>query len=265
MKALRRLLVIIPLAIVVFLIAVVVVVGLFAERAVKLGIEKGGSAALPVDVNVGDVHLSIMSGKLALSDLMIKNPKGYKHANLLELKSGSVQVDVRSLLSDVVNIKEIKLDGAVVVLEQKDLLHNNVKDVITALPKGSEDEAPTEGKKLHIDELVISNTTVKVKLLPLPGKVDTIPIELATIKMSNLGSDNKLSTPKLVSRILSAIARGIAEQGAGILPDDLVGGLSAELGKTLDVGKKMIEGAGDIGKEIESGLKGILKLNKKEE
>jgi len=269
-----------------------------------MGIEKGGSAVLPVAVKVGDVDLSILGGKLALHDLIIENPEGYKHENLLELESGSVGVNIRSLLSDTVKIKQIKLDGAVVVLEQKDLLRNNIKDIIKALPKEEEGEAPpegepvVEGKKLHIDELIISNTTVKVKLLPLPGKIDTIPLKLGTIKMTDLGSDNKLDTAKLIRKILSALFQGIAEQGKGILPDDLVNGLSGALGKTFEAGKeiikegaeagkkllegagdaskkilkgageggkKLIEGAGDVGKKFGDGIKGILPGKKKED
>ncbi|MBN2138749.1 MAG: AsmA family protein [Sedimentisphaerales bacterium] len=304
-KALRKLLIVIPVVIIVLLVMLLVAVGLFADHAVKIGIEKGGAAALPVPVKVGGANLSILSGDLALSNLRIGNPEGYKHENLLELKNGSVGVNVRSLLSDTIEIRQIKLDGAVVVLEQKDLLHNNIKDILKALPKDDEaDKTPTEtqpeekSKNLHIDELVISNTTVKVKLLPLPGKADTIPLKLATIRMTDLGSDKKMSTAKLIGTILSAIFRGIAEQGTGILPDDLIGGLKETMGKTLDAGKeiikeatglgqkilegggdttkkvldnagdagkKILEGAGDTGKGITEGLKGILGPKKKEE
>jgi len=267
MKILRRLFITIPLIIVILLIAAVVLVGLFADRAVKMGIEKGGSAALPVAVKVGDADMSILGGKLALHDLIIENPEGYKHENLLELKSGSVGVNIRSLLSDTVEINNITLDGAVVVLEQKDLLRNNIKDILKALPKEEQGE-PVEGKKLHIDELIISNTTVKVELPPLPGKVasiPTIPLELGTITMTDLGGDNKLDTAKLVRKILSALFQGIAEQGKGVLPDELMDGISGELNELIDESKgilkegakKILEGTGDMGKEIGEGLKGL--------
>jgi len=289
MKILRKLFIIVPLIIVILLVGAVVLVGLFADRAVKLEIEKSGSAALPVAVKLGDADLSILGGRLALRDLIIENPQGYKYENLLELKSGSVEVNIRSLLSDTVKINNITLDGAVVVLEQKDLLRNNVKDILKALPKEEEGEAQpqAEGKKLHIDELIITNTTVKVKLLPLPGKADTIPLKLGPIKMTDLGSDNKLNTAKLIAIVLSAIFHGIAEQGKGILPDDLVDGLSGALGKTFEVGreiiiesadvgkkvledagdasKKLLEGAGDAGKKLGEGLKGLLPGKKKDE
>jgi len=277
MKILRRLFVTIPLIIVILLVGAVVLVRLFGDRAVKLGIEKGGSAALPVAVKVGDADLSILGGKLALHDLKVENPQGYKNENLLELETGSVGVNIRSLLSDTVKIDHITLDGAVVVLEQKDLLRNNIKDIINALPKEQEGAPGTEGKKLHIDELTISNTTVKVKLLPLPGKVDTIPLKLGTIKMTDLGSDNKLGTAKLIGIVLSAIFSGIAEQGKGILPDDLLNGISGALGETFEAGKKVLEDAadtgkklledavGDTGKKLGEGLQGLLPGKKKNE
>jgi hypothetical protein len=286
MKIVRKLLITIPLVIIVVVVAIVLAVDRFGGRAVKFGIEKAGTKTLQVGVKVEDVDLSIMGGRLALYNLVVKNPEGYEHRELLELKSGSVKVDVRSLMSDTVKINQITLDGAEVVLEQKGL-RNNIQDVVKAIPKGPEDEAAAEGKKLHIDELVISNTTVKVKLLPVPGRMDTIPLKLATIRMTNLGSDNKLNTAGLIGKILSAIARGIAEQGAGILPDDMIKGLSGGLGETLqagmeiikertdvmkkvlegagDPGKKILEGAGDVGKGIGDGIKGLIPGKKKEE
>jgi len=298
MKKLRKILVTIPAAFLVLVIVGGVLVGLFADRAVKVGIEKGGSAALPVAVKVGRADLSIPGGKLALHDLSVDNPEGYKYEHLLELKKGLVAVNIGSLMSDTVKIKQITLDGAVIVLEQKGLLQNNIKDIIKAMPKAPQTADEVEGKKLRIDELVISNTTVKVKLLPVPGKVDTIPLELSTIRMTNLGGDDKLSTPVLVGKILSAIFSGIASQGKGILPDNLVNDLSGVLGKTLDLGKdvmkegaeagkkllegagdaskkilegagdggkKLIEGAGDVGKGIGEGIKGLLPGKKKKE
>jgi len=271
MKIFRKLFIAIPLIIVILLIAAVVLVGLFADRAVKMGIEKGGSAALPVGVKVGSVDVSILGGKLALHNLAVENPQGYKHENLLELKDGSVGVSLKSLMGDTVNIKHIKLDGMVVVLEQKDLLHNNIKDILKALPKEEEvEKAPdAEGKKLHIDELVIENTTVNLKLLPIPGKDDTLPLKLGTIRMTDLGGDNKLDTAKLVRIILKALFEGIAEQGKGKLPDDLMKGITGELDELLDESKailkegtKILEGAGEAGKKLGEELKGLFPKKK---
>ena len=275
-KALKNLRIIL-LVILILVVAVVVVIGLFANRAVKIGIETAATKTLNVGVTIDDVDLSIMRGKLALQNLLIDNPPGYEHDKLLELKDAKIAVDIKSLLSDVVHIREIKLDGADVVLEQRGISGNNLQDIIKAIPSGpkAEGEPRATGKKLHIDNLELSNVTVKVKLLPVPGKADTVTLKLSPIRMTNLGSDDKLDTAALSGKILLAIATGVAEQGVGVLPKEMVDTMKSTLGKTVDVSKRVIEGGEDIGKDlikgtedvgrgITEGLKGLLKPKKEE-
>jgi len=275
-------------------VVILVVVGLFANSALRIAVETAGTKALNVGVSVGEVDLSILRGKLGFEDLMINNPPGYEHDRLLELSQANVTVDARSLLSDVVNIKDIKLDGAKVVLEQRGISGNNLQDIIKQLPvKKSETSGPS-GKKLHIDSLEITNTQVNIKLLPVPGKIDTIPLKLGTIKMTDLGNDNDLDTAALIRTILLAIAGGIAQQGADILPEEMIGSLVSELknvgalpGVLVDTGTKILEAGTDIGKGateagkdagtevikgiedagkgVTEGLKGLLKSKEKED
>ncbi len=257
LKALR----VILLVIIILIAVIVVAVNLFADYAVRVGIETAATKTLNVAVSVSNVDLSIMGGKLALQNLLISNPPGYQHDKLLELKNAEIEVKVKSLLSDVVKIREIKLDGVDVVLEQRGISGNNLQDIIKTISGGpkDKDKPETSGKKLHIDNLEISNVTVKVKLLPVPGKADTITLKLSPIKMTNLGGDNKLDTAALSGKILLAIANGVAEQGVGVLPKDMVDTITSTLGKTIDLSKGIIEGTEDIGKEITEGLKGLLK------
>jgi hypothetical protein len=203
-------------------------------------------------------------------------------------------VDTRSLLSDVVNIKDISLDGVNVVLEQRGISGNNLQDIMKELPARDEQMSEPAGKKLHIDSLEITNAKANVKLLPVPGKADTVTINLAPIKMTDLGGENDLDTVALSRTVLLAIAQGIAEQGAGLLPDEMLGSLASELkkfgalpgflvekgGKVLDAGKdvgkgaaetgksvgeEVIKGVEDVGKGITEGLKGPLKPKKEED
>jgi len=273
LKALR----VIVLAILILIILAVVAVNLFAEHAVRVGIQTAATKTLNVGVSVSNVDLSIIGGKLALQNLLISNPPGYQHDKLLELKNAKIEVDVKSLLSDVVNIKEIKLDGVNVVLEQRGVSGSNLQDVIKAISGGpkDKDKSETSGKKLHIDVLEISDVTVQLKLLPVPGIADTVPLKLSPIRMTNLGYDNKLDTAALSGRILLAIANGVAKQGVGVLPKDIVDTITSTLGKTIDlskgiieskegIGKEIITSTEDIGKGITEGLKGLLKTKKEE-
>jgi hypothetical protein len=268
--------------VIVLVIVVVVLVHIFGNQALKTGIEKAATKTLNVGVSVADVDLSIAGGKVGLQNLIINNPPGYQHDRLLELKSAKIEVDVWSLLSDTVKIKEIKLDGANVVLEQKGL-SNNIKDVMKSIPAKDKQPAEPSVKKLHIDNLEITNTMVKVKLLPIPGKADTLTLKLAPIKMTDLGGDNKLNTAALSSKILLAITEGIAKQGTGLLPKEMIDSLASELkrvgdltgaligqgGEILetgkDAGKGALEAGKDAGETATGALKGLLKPKEKEE
>jgi len=270
------------------LIVAVIAIHLFADNAVKLAVESAGTRALNVGVSVSDVSLSILGGKLGLQNLVINNPPGYKHKRLLELSDAKIAVQTGSLLTDIVNIKDIRLDGVNVVLEQRGVTSNNLQDIMKSLPAKEKEPAEPGGKKLHIDNLEITNAQVKVKLLPIPGKADTLTLKLAPIKMTDLGGENDIDTAALARKVLLAIAGGIAEQGAGILPKEMLGSLASQLnklgalpaafldkggklleagkdvGKTTveagkDVGGKIIKGAGDARKGITNGLKGLFK------
>jgi len=268
---------IVAVVVVVLIIAVVVLVNVFADRAVKMGIETVGSSTLGVGVRVDRTNLKIFGGSLEFSGLVIDNPPQYQNRKFLQLADARVAVDVRSLLTDEVNIRQIKLDGVTLVLEQKGVTGNNLQDILKNLPKSEEKSAEAEpsGKKLHIDELEISNVTVKVKLLPIPGRADTIPLKLKPIKMTDLGSDNKLDTAALIGKILVALAAGVAEQGVGVIPDEILnplkdqlGNLGALLGAGLEGGTKLLKGGADIGKDIGKGITegigGLFKPKKKE-
>ncbi len=294
MKKPLKILYFVFIVLLVLVVAAVVIISLFADSALKVAIESAGTKALNVGVSVDKVNLSILGGKLGFQNLIINNPPGYQHDKLLELNKADIKVNTKSLLSDTVNINEIKLDGIKVVFEQRGISGNNLQDIIKELPEKQEQASEPSGKKLHIDNLVISNTQVQIKLLPVPGKVDTIPMKLSTIEMKNLGSDENLDTITLSRRILLAIAGGIAEQGADILPDEMLGSLVSELMKVggisdilLDsgikilgtgadigkgaadvsenVGKGAIKGVEDVGKGITEGLKGILQPKDEEE
>ena len=270
MKKLKKISLIILSVILVLVLIVVIAITFFGDRAVKTGIEIAGSEALGVAVTVADVDLSIFRGKLGLQNLSIDNPPDYQLEKLLEMTDARIDVGIKSLLSDVVNIEEIKLDGVNVTLEQKGVISNNIQDILKTI-SGKEEEkeqqqAEPAGKKLHIDNLEISNVTVKAKLLPVPGKASTMTLTLAPIKMTDLGGDNKMDVAELSGKILMAIAKGIAEKGTGLLPDDIVGSLNDELAQLgemsktlLKEGDKILDEGKDLGKDITEGIKGLFK------
>jgi hypothetical protein len=257
---------------VVFALVVVIVVAfnLYADRAIKWGIEKAGSGALKVPVSLDKANLSILGGSLGLKNLVISNPEAYQNKTFLQLQNGSVKVNTWTLLSNTIHISEIKLNGIKVVLEQRGAVSNNIQDILKNLP-ASDKTTQAEGKKLRIDYLELTDISVQVKLLPLPGKVDTIPLKLPPIKMTDIGNDGKTDTAALVRKIIVAISAGIAKSGAGLLPDDITKSLNSTLkglgqigGQLLEGGKNIGEGVGGKIKDIGGVLQGLVKPKKEE-
>lgn len=260
---------IILLAVLILAAVVAIAIDIFANHALKVAIEVAATKTLNVGVSVEEIDLSIMTGKLGISNLLINNPPGYQYDKLLELKDAQIKVDVRSLLGDRVNIREMRLDGVNIVLEQRGVASNNLQDVIKTI---SDRRKAKGGKKLHIDNLEISDITVNAKLLPVPGRADTIKLKLDPIMMTNLGSDDKLDTAELSSKILLAIAGGVANKGTGVLPKEMTSAMKLTLSKTLKLGKtatergkKLLEEGKDTGKELMEGVKGLLKKPRREQ
>ncbi|MCJ7728397.1 MAG: hypothetical protein MUO27_00705, partial [Sedimentisphaerales bacterium] len=208
---------IIVLCVIILTLVLWVVLYSLGGYLLKTGIETAGTKALGVPVEVGDVQLSILKGTIGITGLVVKNPPGYTNKELLILGQGVIIADVRTLLSDVVHIRELKLDDVNLTIEQK-MLSNNLQDVIGSLKSGKGEGKEPSGRKLRIDTLEISGVRIKVKLLPVPGGADTVTLNLAPIRMKNLGGDNKLDTEMLAGKIMLAMAEGVAEQGVGVLP-----------------------------------------------
>lgn len=275
MKKTHKIIRIVLLVIIVLVVSVAALVHLFGNSALKTGIETAASKTLGVGVKIDDMDFSILGGKVSFQGLVIDNPPGYQHDKLLEIGSARIAVSISSLLKDTVNIEEIIFDGINVTIEQKGITSNNLQDIIKALPKadgsaeekmGGTEKTEKPAKKLHIGTLEITNVTVNVKLLPIPGKADTITLKLSPIRMTDLGGDGKMDVAKLSSKILLAITTGVAKQGAGQLPQGMTDGMKASLsiatglGKTVtEEGKKLLEGGKDAGDGIIKGLKGLLK------
>ncbi|MHC5140337.1 MAG: hypothetical protein ACYSOF_10740 [Planctomycetota bacterium] len=201
--------------------------------------------------------MTIAGGEKALPFLKI----GHIHANL----------NVSSLTSDTIEMGMIQLEDIHLVIEQKGKT-NNLKEILNNLPKSeSEDTEPEPkpepaedgaSKNLRIKVLEINNIEVKAKLLPVPGRADTVTLKVKPIRLENLGTKEKINSADLTAKVLKAISKGITEQGADVLPKDMIGSIGDELGKQ---GGALLKGTQDLGKSTSDALKDLGGLFKKKE
>ena len=276
MKSVKKLIETIILVVIILVALLLLGFELFGEHIIKTGIEAAGTKALKVGVTIDDLDLSIYKGQVRMRGLAVDNPAGYEQKHLLKLGTGEVKTRMKSLMSDTVQIESILLDEISLSIEQKGL-SNNLQDILKSLPKAEPGEPKEEaekkpGKNLVVKNLKITNTTVKVKLLPiqiLPDGTDTVTLKLDPIEMKNLGSEDKMTTAKLASKVMVAIAQGVAKQGTGILPEDLLGSMRETLGNLGDLtdtfrkeAQEMLEKGQESGKGLIEGVKGLFDKKK---
>ena len=231
------------------LVGLIVLIGLlinvFGDRAVKIGVEQGARRALQVGVRLDSASLSLLGGTMQMHNLVVDNPEGYQHPTLLTLSDADIAVRIGSLLGDTVEIKKLHLDNVNLTLEQKGLT-SNLQDVLDNLRKAEE---PTDepSRNVHVKELQIKGITVNAKLLPIAGQADTVTFRLSPITLKDIGTDEDVDVAQLTGVILVAIAGGVIEQGRDVLPTDMLNKLSQDL---LEAGQTILEGTLDIGTDV---------------
>ena len=266
------------------ILGIVVVVLALAFVALDLSLGKivlksaniAAPAALGVPVTLQDVDISLLRGSAAVKGLHVGNPEGFKTAGLFDLGAVSVDVDNSTLLSDVIVIKEISIDGLALTYEQG-LRGSNLGALIDQLSAGQEEKpedqkappeekAPAEekpGKKVVIEKLSITGSQMNLSITGAAALTGggSIPIPLPPIVLTDLGKEkNGVTLVEAVREILDAIAgvAGTAVSGAG----NLLGEGATEAGKALagtatDAGKALGGAAADAGKAVGDALKNI--------
>ena len=244
---------------------------LFGDQLIRTMAITGGQKALQVGVRLESVNLKLLAGTVDLKNMEIDNPAGYNHPTFLKIGHIHANLNVSSLTSDTIEMGMIQLEDIHVVIEQKGKT-NNLKEILNNLPKSEtedtepqpEPEPAQEGssKNLRIKVLEINNIEVKAKLLPVPGRADTVTLKVKPIRLENLGTKEKINSADLTAKVLKAISKGITEQGADVLPKDMIGSIGDELGKQ---GGALLKGTQDLGKSTSDALKDLGGLFKKKE
>lgn len=276
----KKIITVILVALLVLIVACVLAFKIYGDQLIRTGVVTGAEKALQVGVQLESVGLKVLAGKADIKNLVIDNPEGYQNPTFLKLGHAYVDLNVPTLMSDTIEIETVLLEDINLVIEQKDLTTNNLKEILNNLPQSepSEPESkPAEekpGKNIKIKVLEINNVKVTAKLIPgIPGRADQVTLPPISIRLENVGSGEKIDMAGLIKKIITEISKGIADKGKDLLPTDMINSLGDELqkqGKILlqggqEAGKQILEGAQDIGKGATDAVKGIGDIFKKKE
>ncbi|MDH3582679.1 MAG: hypothetical protein OER86_00510 [Phycisphaerae bacterium] len=268
------------------------------DSLAKSGIELGTNYALGVDTKVEDVSVSLLRGRLTVSNLTVANPVGYEQPHLFRSGLFDVRASLPSFFSDTVRIESIDLDGLDVFIERKQK-KTNISVIGEHLKKrtGGGADAPADdapaGKSLNVGRVAIRNIVAHVQLLPIGGKASVVDVRVPELVFENLTPEGggAVAVHELVRRLVPAVLAAILKSGEGVVPADLLDSLRGDLASvTEQLGeeagkliqqvtddklgpllkgvdgnlKEGIEGAGKkVEDEIKKGLEGL--LNRKKE
>ncbi len=205
-------------------VVVVIIAGVFylyssLGSLIKMAVEKYGSEITQAKVQLNKAELSATSGTGALRGLFVGNPQGFKTASAFQLGEISLAVDVGTITSDPVVIKEIVVSAPEVTYElgpqgsNIDAIRRNV-DAYTKAGKAGESRETTEGtaeskkspgRKVVIENLYIRNGRVKVGST-LSDKTMSLP--LPDIHLTNIGKQKGGATPgEVAEKIIGALGQ----------------------------------------------------------
>jgi uncharacterized protein involved in outer membrane biogenesis len=247
--------------IVVLLVILVIASPFIIDSILKVSIVKAIKNQLNVGASVSRVHLNIAAGSIEVNDLKINNPPGYEFEHILALKSINIKANIHSLTSDTVEVNQVRLNDAAVVIEQKGLT-SNLADILKSMPKKPKtetEETKQKAKNVHVSSLDIRNIDVKAKLLPVPGKLDTVELKISALHFSDIGG-KKTTLADVVGRIFKEIAYAITTQGSGVMPGELLGPIQENISETAE----KIENIKKEAKDVTSQFKGLFKKKKKD-
>ena len=261
----KKILIRLVFVVLILVIVAVVAVGLSLDTAIKKGIETVGPRITKVPVTLDGVSLSILSGSGGIKGLVIGNPEGYKTAEAMSVGLASISVSPGSIFSDKIVVKSIRIEAPKVTFELGPGGNNlkRIQENLEATAGGSETEtkpaetpAPADskpGKKLQVDEVIISGGSVTLGMAALGGKIIEAP--LPEIQLNNLGQGpegitgaelGKVVLSKINEAAIKTYGDKLAEAGAEALKNVTQNATNAVNKATSDVLDKATKGLDNL-------------------
>ena len=196
-------------------------------------VERFGSEATQAQVELKEAEVSVTSGVGALRGLRVGNPKGFATDSALRLGEISLKLDVATVTSDPVVIKEIVVRAPEVTYElgeagsNIDALKRNVDRYAKQKSAGRQGKSGdggdgAKGPKLIIENLYVRDGKVTVSATGLGGK--SLSVALPAVHLKNIGKNTGGATPDQVMKVVfKSVSGNVGKAVAPLALDKLTG------------------------------------------
>jgi hypothetical protein len=227
------------------ILVAVVAIGYVAYKAwssmdeiIEVAIESYGSEIIGANVQLDAVVLDLAEGQAALNGLHIGNPDGFQTDYAMQLDQVKVTLDIDSITTDLIVIKEVLIQGPAVIYEMASG-GSNVDTIAKNAQDYTGNEAQTEDSsnapKLIIENFYMNDGEVSVSHSFLKGK--TLTVGLPNIHLQDIGKEENGASPgEVAEEVMDSIKSGVGTAVA-----------SLSLGKTFSGGADAVkEGAASV-------------------
>jgi hypothetical protein len=217
------------------------------DKILKGAIEGVGTELLGVPVTVTSVDLDLKSGMGQISGISIANPPGYQAVNAFKLDNIRLGLDLSSLRSQPIVIRELNIQSPVVDLEVNEQGSSNMQTLLDNIKQNSaktdekaaeeqpsqEETGTTEPVKLSFTTLAITGVTVNGVV---PGQEPT-QVVLPDIVRENVGGTEGLTPAQVGGVLIGDIAaqslQAVVEKKLSEKMEEAAQGLLNDLKKKL--------------------------------
>ena len=246
----------------VVLVVLVALPFLYLDSLAKGALEAGATETFGTKTTLGSVSLGLLSGKVGLRRLRVRNPDGWDEKYFFRIGKGRFGVGLSDFLEEQVEVPELVLEDVFLSLERGPG-GSNYGTILANVQKGPPPAPGEEGKRFVIRDLRIRDVEAHLRF-DGPGPADkSLDVRIPEIRLRNVGS--KTEGGMLVSQMWSTVLRGVLaavvrEGGgaAGFINRDLAGQLAG-------LGNVPVEVLGEVQREgaaraIEAGAAAGQKL-----
>ena len=234
-------------------------VWIYVDEIVGGAIQRGGSAALGVDVSVDFVRLSPFDGKLRLNGLDIANPPGFDSSRFLRVGSGRIAADLGTVEEEVVEVPLIAMEDVDVFLD-REKHQTNYGQILENVKRfeASDDTQSDDSEQRYVVRLVqIQNVTARVEWSKVASDRTALKAVIPEIEFRDLGAENGrgVTMAEITGIFTKALLASIARYGVN-LPSAVRDGLEVGLSGVAVVTGVVVKGAGTALVDVTAGVVG---------
>lgn len=196
--------------------AALIAIGVTIDGIVESGIEDAGSDVLKTEVEVDDIDISIFGGSASMDGFIVYNPEGFSDEAAVSLKGIKIVLDLGSLFSDNILVKEVYVNNPEILFEQKGT-KVNLRELSQNISTGTEEESD---KSIIIEKFVLEEG--KISISSELEKERNAEASLDRIELNDIGKSGSGTIQQAMREILEPVIKNaLAEAVSSGLMDQL--------------------------------------------